>query len=59
MQSLDSIETYAYETRKDLVSDKEKTKCNKTIQKMIDFDDVVREIIKNIIHKFVIIHIEY
>ena len=40
MQSLDSIETYAYETRKDLVSDKEKTKCNKTIQKMIDFDDV-------------------
>ena len=59
MQSLDSIETYAYETRKDLVSDKEKTKCNKTIQKMIDFDDAVREIIKNIIHKFVIIHIEY
>ena len=59
MQSLDSIETYAYETRKYLVSDKEKTKCNKTIQKMIDFDDVVREIIKNIIHKFVIIHIEY
>ena len=59
MQSLDSIETYAYETRKDLVSDKEKTKYNKTIQKMIDFDDVVREIIKNIIHKFVIIHIEY
>ena len=59
MQSLDSIETYAYETRKDLVSDKEKTKCNKTIQKMIDFDDVVRELIKNIIHKFVIIHIEY
>ena len=59
MQSIDSIETYAYETRKDLVSDKEKTKCNKTIQKMIDFDDVVREIIKNIIHKFVIIHIEY
>ena len=59
MQSLDSIETYAYETRKNLVSDKEKTKCNKTIQKMIDFDDVVREIIKNIIHKFVIIHIEY
>ena len=59
MQSLDSIETYAYETRKDLVSDKEKTKCNETIQKMIDFDDVVKEIIKNIIHKFVIIHIEY
>ena len=44
MQSIDSIETYVYETRKDLVSDKEKTKCNKTIQKMIDFDDVVKEI---------------
>ena len=28
MQSIDSIETYAYGTRKDLVSDKEEIKCN-------------------------------
>ena len=27
MQSIDSIETYAYETSKDLVSDKEEIKC--------------------------------
>ena len=28
MQLIDSIETYAYGTSKDLVSDKEETKCN-------------------------------
>ena len=28
MQSIDSIETYAYGTRKDLVSEKEEIKCN-------------------------------
>ena len=28
MQSIYSIETYAYETRKDLVSKKEEIKCN-------------------------------
>ena len=28
MQSIDSIETYAYGTSKDLVSDKEEVKCN-------------------------------
>ena len=32
MQSIDSIETYAYGTSKDLVSDKEKIKCNNTIK---------------------------
>ena len=32
MQSIDSIETYAYETGKDLVSDKEKIKCNNMIK---------------------------
>ena len=48
MQSIDSIETYAYGTSKDLVSDKEEINCNynKTIQKMINFDDVVKENIK-------------
>ena len=42
MPSIDSIETYAYGTSKDLVSEKEKIKCSnivKTIQKMISFDD--------------------
>ena len=31
-QLIDSIETYAYGTSKDLVSDKEETKCNKIIK---------------------------
>ena len=31
MQSIDSIETYAYGTRKDLVSEKEQIKCNNII----------------------------
>ena len=33
MQSIDSIETYAYETNKDLVSEKEVTKCNHIIKR--------------------------
>ena len=32
MQSTDSIETYAYGTSKDLVSDKEEIKCNNIIK---------------------------
>ena len=32
MQSIDSTETYAYGTSKDLVSKKEKIKCNNTIK---------------------------
>ena len=32
MQSIDSIETYAYETSKDLVSEKEEIKCNNIIK---------------------------
>ena len=32
MQSLDSIETYAYGTSKDLVSEKEDIKCNNIIK---------------------------
>ena len=38
MQSIDSTETYAYETGKDLVSEKQEIKCNyiiKTIQKWL------------------------
>ena len=33
MQSIDSIETYAYGTSKDLVSDKEEIKCNNLIKR--------------------------
>ena len=32
MQSFDSIETYAYGTSKDLVSEKEEIKCNNKIK---------------------------
>ena len=49
MQSIDSIETYAYGTRKDIVSEKEETKCNNRInqyKKIIKFDDVAKENIK-------------
>ena len=57
MQSINSAETYVYGTSKDLVSEKE---ANET--KMINFDDVVKENIKenNLIgHKYLIIHTEY
>ena len=47
MQSIESIETYVYGTSKDLICKKEKIECNNvystTIQKMINFDDVVKE----------------
>ena len=33
MQSTDSIETYAYETSKDLVSEKEEIKCSNIIER--------------------------
>ena len=33
MQSIDLIETYAYGTTKDLVSDKEEIKCNNIIKR--------------------------
>ena len=33
MQSIDSIETYAYGTSKDLVNDKEDIKCNNKIKR--------------------------
>ena len=66
MQLIDSLETYAYETIKDLVSEKEEIKCNynKTMKKKkkVNFDDVIKENIKNIMqisHKFLIIYTEY
>ena len=46
MQSIDLIETDASGTSKDLVSEKEENKCNninKTIQKTINLDDVLKE----------------
>ena len=48
MQSIYSVETYAYGTSKDLVSEKKVVKCNNIIKryKMINFDDVVKENIK-------------
>ena len=33
MQSIDSIETYAYGTRKDLISENAETKCNNKIKR--------------------------
>ena len=33
MQSIDSIETYAYGTRENLVSEKEEIKCNNIIKR--------------------------
>ena len=35
MQSIDSIETYAYETSKDLVSETEEIKCSNIIKQYI------------------------
>ena len=49
MQSTDSVETYAYRTKKDLVSEKEVIRCNKIIRwykKMINFDNITKENIK-------------
>ena len=49
MQSIDSIETYAYGTSKDLVSEKEEIQCNNIIilhKKIINFDDITKENIK-------------
>ena len=48
MQSIDSIETYAYGTSKDVLSEKEVIKFNNIIKryKMINSDDVVKENIK-------------
>ena len=44
MQSIDSIETYAYGTSKDLVSEKEEIKCNNIIKQYKN--DVTKENMK-------------
>ena len=64
MQSITSIETYAYETRKDLVSKKEDIKCNNKIKrykKELNLMMLQQNTQKNIIQigqKFLIIHTE-
>ena len=48
MQSTDLIETYAYGTSKDLVSDKEEINCNNIIKRYKNdwFDNVAKENVK-------------
>ena len=46
LQSIDSIETFAYGKKKNLISEKEVIKCNnitKRYKKVINFDDVTKE----------------
>ena len=54
VQSIDLIEPHSYGTSKNLASQKEE--YNKTIQKMINFDDVLRNPID---YKLLIIYTEY
>ena len=64
MQSIDSIETYAYGTRKDPVSEKEELKCNNIIKrykKWLTLMMLSKKKQKNIIqtdHKLLITHKE-
>ena len=44
MQSIDSIETYAYITNEEIIHRKQ---FNKTIQKMINYDDFTKEVHKH------------
>ena len=48
MQSIDSIETYAYWTSKDLVCKKEEIKCNNLIKntKIFNFNYIAKENLK-------------
>ena len=65
MQSIDSIDSYAYGTSTDLVSEKEEIKCNNTIkryEKWLTLMMLQKKKNKDIIqisHKFLIIHREY
>ena len=65
MQSIDSIESYAYGTSTDLVSEKEEIKCNNTIkryEKWLTLMMLQKKKNKDIIqisHKFLIINREY
>ena len=46
MQPIDSIETYAHGTSKDLLYKKEEIKCNKAIQKKLNFDYITKKNMK-------------
>ena len=49
IQSVNSVETYAYGTSKDLVLEREEIQCYNVIKrykKMVNFDDVTKENIK-------------
>ena len=43
MQPTDSIETYAHGTSKDLLYKEEEIKCNKAIQKKLNFDYITKK----------------
>ena len=63
-QSIDSIETYAYRTSKDLVSEKEEIKCKNILKSYKKWLNLMlqRKTQKNIIQidqKFLPIHAEY
>ena len=63
VESVDSIETYAYGASKVIISEKEELKCSNSIKryKIINFDDVTNEKIKKIMQiglKFMTIHTE-
>ena len=65
MQTFDLIETYAYGTSKDLVSEKEEIQCNNIIKqfsKWLTLMMLQKKTSNNIIqisHKFQIVHTEY
>ena len=65
MQSIDWIESYAYGTSTDLVSEKEEIKCNNTIKRyekwltLMMLQQKKNKDIIQISHKFLIIHREY
>ena len=65
MQSIDSIETYAYGMKKDIVSKKEEIKCNniiKNLKKSLTLMMLQKKTEKKIIQigcKFLITHTEH
>ena len=65
MESIDSVEKYAYGTSKDLISQKEEIKCNNIIKrykKLLTLMMFQKKTKQNLIktgHKFLIIHTEY
>ena len=65
MQSIDWIETYAYGTSKDLVTEKGEVKCNNIIKRynkwliLMILQEKKQKNITQIGHKFLIIYMEY